>query len=38
VAKKNGYLVERGCDEVQGFRYSPGVSIDDIEALLKSSG
>ncbi|WP_051362362.1 sensor domain-containing protein [Solimonas soli] len=31
------YLLERGCDEVQGFRYSPGVSVDAIEALLTTA-
>ncbi|HET8881765.1 MAG TPA: EAL domain-containing protein [Solimonas sp.] len=28
------YLLERGCDEVQGFRYSPGVGAADFARLL----
>jgi len=28
------YLLERGCDEAQGFRYSPGISAADFARLL----
>jgi diguanylate cyclase (GGDEF)-like protein/PAS domain S-box-containing protein len=30
------YLRERGCDEVQGFRYSPGVCAEEFAKLLNS--
>ncbi|WP_166255792.1 sensor domain-containing protein [Solimonas terrae] len=29
------YLLDRGCDEVQGFRYSPGVRAEDFARLLE---
>ena len=31
------FLREKGCDEMQGFFFSPAVNADEIESLMKRS-
>lgn len=36
TAEQESYLRERGCDEAQGFRYSPAVAACDLPAVILS--
>ncbi|MBU2698367.1 bifunctional diguanylate cyclase/phosphodiesterase [Pimelobacter sp. 30-1] len=36
TAVQERYLRERGCDEVQGYRYSPGVAVDDVVQVTRA--